>query len=103
MQYIKEDIENMLIKHKENEAKLTEIELKIEEYQQRLDYAGTVYEDTDKEVIESMQLSGQAFDSVHSNTNKISDKTFNTVTNYHNEENHINKEDRSYLEKKLNE
>ena len=45
MQYIKEDVEKMLIEHKENEAQLTEIDLKIEEYQQRLDYAGTVYED----------------------------------------------------------
>ena len=31
MEYIKEDIEKMLIEHKENEAKLTEIDLKMED------------------------------------------------------------------------
>lgn len=103
MSYIKEDIEKMLIEHKENEAQLTEIDLKMEEYQQRLDYAGTVYEDTEKEVIENMQLAGQAYDSIHSNTNKISDKVSSTVMNYHKELNHINKEDREYLINKLNE
>lgn len=103
MQYIKEDVEKMLIEHKENEAQLTEIDLKMEEYQQRLDYAGTVYEDTEKEVIENMQLAGQAYDSIHSNTNKISDKVSSTVMNYHKELNHINKEDREYLINKLNE
>ena len=51
MQYIKEDIENMLIKHKENEGKKIEIEIKLYEYQKRLDYAGTVYEDTAEEVV----------------------------------------------------
>lgn len=101
--YIKEDIETMLIEHKENEAKLTEIDLKMEEYQQRLDYAGTVYEDTENEVIENMQIAGQAYDSIHSNTNKISDKVSNTVMNYHKELNYINKEDREYLVNKLNE
>ena len=101
MQYIKEDVERMLIEHPKNESKLTEIQLKREEYQQRLDYAGTVHEDTADEIIEGMQLSGQAYDSVHSNTNKISDKTFSTAVNYHKEERHINKEDRSFLERKL--
>ena len=103
MKYIKEDVEKMLIEHKENEAKLTEIELKIEEYQQRLDYAGTVYEDTENEVIENMQLSGQSYDSIHSNTNKISDKVASTAMNYYKELNHINKEDRKFLTNKLNE
>lgn len=56
MEYIKEDIELMLISHKENEGKLFEIELNIDEKQKRLDYAGSVYEDTEKEVIENMQL-----------------------------------------------
>ena len=56
MLYIKEDVEKMLIGHKENEGKKTEIELKLDEYQQRLDYAGTVYEDTENEVIENMQI-----------------------------------------------
>lgn len=101
MPYIKEDIESMLKQHKENEAKLTEIELKIEEYQQRLDYAGTVYEDTEQEIIENMQLAGQSYDSVHSNTNKISDKVSSTALNYHKEQYHINREDRSYLENQI--
>jgi hypothetical protein len=103
MQYIKEDIENMLREHLKNEAKLTEIKLKKEEYQERLNYAGTVYEDTQEEVIENMQLSGQPYDSIHSNTNKISDKTLSTAINYHKEEKHINKENREYLERKINE
>lgn len=101
MKYIKEDLEKMLKEHLKNEAKLTEIQLKKEEYQERLQYAGTVYEDTKEEIIENMQLSGQAYDSIHSNTNKISDPTANTVINYHREEKHINKEDRSFLEKKI--
>ena len=101
--YIKEDIETMLIEHREKEAQLTEIDLKMDEYQQRLDYAGTVYEDTEEEVIENMQIAGQAYDSIHSNTNKISDKVSNTVMNYHKELNHINKEDREYLINKLRE
>lgn len=80
--YIKEDVEKMLREHKENESKLTEIDLKTEEYQQRLEYAGTVYEDTEKEVIENMQIAGQSYDNIHSNTNKISDKVSNTAINY---------------------
>ena len=91
MEYIKEDIETMLKEHLKNQAKLTEIELKKEEYETRLEYAGTVYEDTEEEIIENMQLSGQAYDSIHSNTNKISDKVSNTAMNYHKEEAHINK------------
>lgn len=101
MKYIKEDLEKMLREHLKNEAKLTEIQLKKEEYIERLKYTGTVYQDTDSEVIEGMQLSGQAFDSVHSNTNKISDTTASTAMNYHKEERYINKEDRVYLEKKI--
>ena len=101
--YIKEDVEAMLRQHKENEAKLTEIELKIEEYQERYDYAGTVCEDTDKEVIESMQVGSQAYDAIHSNTNKITDKVINTVMNYKKEQRYINKEDRSFLERKITE
>lgn len=101
MQYIKEDIENMLKEHKENEGKLFEIEIKIDEYQNRLDYAGTVYEDTDKEVIENMQLSGQPYDSIHSNTNKVSDKVSNTAIHYKKEQYHINKEDRIFLENEI--
>ena len=101
MKYIKEDLEKMLREHLKNEAKLTEIQLKKEEYQERLNYSGTVYQDTEEEIIENMQLAGQAYDSVHSNTNKISDKVSNTAMNYHKEINHINKDDRTYLERKI--
>ena len=97
MHYIKEDVERMLIEHKENEGKLLEIELKIDEYENRLNYAGTVHQDTAREVIESMQLAGQAYDAIHSNTNKVSDKTANTAINYREELNHINREDRDFL------
>lgn len=101
MQYIKEDIEKMLIEHKENEGKLFEIDLKLDEYQNRLDYAGTVYEDTEKEVIENMQLAGQCYDLIHSNTNKISDKVSKTAISYKKEEVHINKENRAFLENEI--
>ena len=103
MKYIKEDIENMLIEHPKNEAKLTEVKLKLEQYNKRLDYAGTVYEDTPEEIIEAMQLSGNGYDTFHSNTNKVSDKVANTAMNYHKEEYHINKEDRAFLERKVKE
>ena len=103
MQYIKEDIETMLKDHLKNQAKLTEIQLKKEEYEKRLEYAGTVYEETENEIIENMQLAGRAYDSIHSNTNKVSDKVLNTAMNYHREERHINKEDRQFLQSKLEE
>lgn len=103
MQYIKEDVEKMLKDHLKNQAKLTEIQLKKEEYEKRLEYAGTVYEETENEIIENMQLAGQAYDSIHSNTNKVSDKVLNTAMNYHREERHINKEDRQFLQTKLEE
>ena len=103
MQYIKEDVETMLKDHLKNQAKLTEIQLKKEEYEERLEYAGTVYEETENEIIENMQLAGQAYDSIHSNTNKVSDKVLNTAMNYHREERHINKEDRQFLQTKLEE
>ena len=60
MKYIKEELEKMLREHPKNQAKLKEVELKKEGYEKSLEYAGTVHEETDKEVIESMQLSGQA-------------------------------------------
>ena len=101
MQYIKEDIEAILKRHKENEGKKIEIEMLLEGYQERLDYAGTVYEDTESEVIENMQLSGQGYDSINSNTNKISDKTMTTAMNYKKETTHINKEDRNFLEAEI--
>ena len=101
MEYIKEDVETMLKNHLKNQAKLTEIELKKEEYTNKLEYAGTVYEDTEEEIIENMQLAGQAYDSIHSNTNKVTDKVSNTAMNYNKEIRHINKEDRQFLENKI--
>ena len=101
MQYIKEELENMLREHPKNEAKLTEVKLKREEYEEELNYAGTVYQESEKEVIESMQLKGQAYDSIHSNTNNISDKTSKVALEYDKEINHINKADRVHLEKKI--
>ena len=101
--YIKEEVETMLKNHKENEAKLTEIRIKQEEYQKRLEYAGTVYEDTPEEVIENMQVAGQGYDTLRSNTNKTTDKVANTALNYEKELTHINKEDREYLTRKLEE
>lgn len=100
--YIKEDLEGMLRNHLKNEAKLTEIELKQEEYEERLEYAGTVYQDSKEEVIEGMQLAGKAIsDMPRSNTNKISDTTYNTAIGYRKELNYINKDDREFLEKKI--
>lgn len=102
MEYIKEDLEAMLRSHLKNEAKLTEIKLKQEEYEERLQYAGTVYQDSKEDVIEGMQLSGQAIsDMPRSNTNKVSDTTYNTLVGYNRELNHINKENRTYLENKI--
>lgn len=101
--YIKEDLEKMLREHNKNQAKLTEIELKKEEYEKRLEYAGTVNEETDKEVIKSMQLSGQAYDNIRGNTNKISDTTANTAIAYSKEMHHVNFEDRAFLERKIEE
>lgn len=101
MKYIKEDIEKMLREHLKNEAKKTEIQLKREEYEERLNYAGTVFQDTENEIIENMQLAGKGFDTVYSNTNKVSDTTANTAMLYHKEKRHINKEDRQYLENKI--
>lgn len=102
MEYIKEDLETMLRNHLKNEAKLTEIKLKQEEYEERLQYAGTVYQDSKDDVIEGMQLPAQVISDIpKSNTNKISDTTYNTAVGYSKEINHINKEDRAYLESKI--
>ncbi len=103
MKYIKEDLEKMLKGYKEDEAKLTEIKLKIEEYQEELYYAGTVYEDTPKEVIENMQLAGQGYDNIHSNTNKISDKVSTTAMNYEKELKYTNRKDIDFIKRKLQE
>lgn len=102
MEYIKEDVEVMLKNHLKNEAKLTETKLKQEEYEERLQYAGTVYQDSKDDVIEGMQLSGQAISDIpKSNTNKISNTVYNTVVSYGKEVNHVNNEDRTYLENKI--
>lgn len=102
MEYIKEDLEVMLRNHLKNEAKLTEIKLKQEEYEERLQYAGTVYQDSKDDVIEGMQLSGQVISDIpRSNTNKVSNTVYNTVVGYNKEINHINNEDRTYLENKI--
>jgi hypothetical protein len=86
MKYIKEDLEVMLRSHLKNEAKLTEIKLKQEEYEERLQYAGTVYQDSKEDVIEGMQLSGQVISDIpRGNTNKVSDTTYNTVAGYNRE------------------
>ncbi len=103
MDVIKEQLEAMLRQHLKNESKLTEVKLKEEEYQTRLDYAGLVHEEEEDEIIENMQLAGQGYDSIHSNTNKISDKVSSTALNYEKELIHINKEDRTYLENKIQE
>lgn len=101
MNYIKEDVEKMLKEHKENEGRLFEIDLKIDEIKERLEYAGTVNEETKEEAIEGMQLGGHGYDSVPTKTNKTTDKTYNTAINYKKEQRHINREDRDYLERKL--
>lgn len=101
--YIKEELESLLRKHKEHEAQLTEIDLKLEEYKERLEYAGTVYQDTEEETIENLQLHGKGFDEVPSNTNKVSDKVSSTAMIYKTEMNHINNEDRTHLESKIRE
>ena len=82
MKFVKEDLENMLREHKKNEAKILEIDIKLEEYSNRLEYAGTVYEETDKEIIESMQLSSAVGEVPSGKTNKISNVTEQTAKEY---------------------
>ena len=101
MEYIKEDVEKMLKEHKENEGRLFEVDLKIDEIKERLEYAGTVNEETKEEAIEGMQLSGHGYDNIPTKTNKTTDKTYNTAINYKKEQRHINREDRDYLEREL--
>ena len=73
----------------------------MEEYQESLNYAGTVYQSEKEDVIENMQLGGSGYDDVHNISNKISDTVFNTTVNYHKEENHINKANREELGRKI--
>lgn len=61
MKYIKEDVEALLREHLKNEAKLTEVDIKKETYEKELEYAGTVYEDSEIEIIENMQLKRKKF------------------------------------------
>ena len=101
MKYIKEDITNLLKEYKSNEGRLFEIDLKLDQYRKDLELAGTVYEDTEEDAIKSMQLSGKGYDTIHSNTNKTSDKVFSTTVSYKSELNHINKKDRTFLENEI--
>ena len=101
MKYIKEEIEKILKEHKENEGKLFEIDLKIDEYAERLEYAGTVNEESKEDAIEGMQLGGHGYDNIPAKTNKTTDKTYNTAINYKKEQRHINREDREFLEREL--
>lgn len=101
--YVKEELETMLRNHLKNEAKLTEMMLKKEEYEELLNYAGTVYECTKEDVIENMQLSGKGYDTVNCHTNKISDTVHTTTVNYYKEKRHVNREDRDFLEKRIKE
>lgn len=103
MKFVKEDLENMLREHKKNEAKILEINIKLEEYENRLEYAGTVYEESDEEIIKSMQLSSNVSEVPSGKTNKISNVTEQTAMNYQKERVHINREDRIFLESKLRE
>lgn len=97
MNYIKEDIERMLIEHKSNEGKIFEIDIKLDDYEKELELAGIVYEDDKDNVIESMQLSGQGYDTIHSNTNKISDRVSIVANDYKTELIHINKQDINHI------
>lgn len=103
MKFVKEDLENMLREHKKNEAKILEINIKLEEYENRLEYAGTVYEESDEEIIKSMQLSSNVSEVPSGKINKISNVTEKTAMNYQKERVHINREDRIFLESKLKE
>lgn len=98
MSYIKEDVENMLREHKKDEAKLLDIQFKIESLEERLRYAGYVEESSDSETIESMQLGSKGFDTPSGRTNKISNVTEQVAMSYVKEMIHINKEDRDKLE-----
>ena len=101
MEYIKEDVEKMLKKHKENEGRLFEVELKIDELTERIKYAGTVNQESKEDAIEGMQLGGHGYDNISEKTNKTTDKTYNTAINYKKEQRHINREDREFLEREL--
>lgn len=101
MSYIKEDVENMLREHKKDEAKLLEIEFKIENLEERIRYAGYVTESTDNETIEAMQLGSKGCEIPSGKTNKISNVTEQVAMSYSKELVHINKEDISSLEREV--
>lgn len=101
MSYIKEDVECMLREYKKNEAKLSEIEFKIESLEERIRYAGHVEHTSDNETIEAMQLGSKGFDSPSGKTNKISNVTEQVAMSYTKEMVHINKEDRESLDREL--
>ena len=101
MNYIKEDIECMLREHRKDEAKLLDIEFKMESLEERLKYAGYVEEATDRETIESMQLGVSGCEIPSGRTNKISNITEKVAMSYTKEMVHINKEDRDRLEKEI--
>lgn len=101
MSYIKEDVECMLKEHKKDEAKLLEIEFKIESLEERIRYAGYVEESTESETIESMQLGAKGSEIPSGKTNKINNVTEQVAMSYTKEMIHINREDREGLEREL--
>jgi F0F1-type ATP synthase alpha subunit len=101
MSYIKEDVESMLKEFKKDEAKLNEIEFKLESLEERIKYAGYVEESSDNETIESMQLGSKVCEIPSGKTNKISNVTEQVAMTYIREMVHINKEDVTRLEKEV--
>lgn len=101
MEYIKEDVENMLREHSNNERKITEVKLKIAEYKKVKENIGTETENKN-DAIEGIQLAGQVISDIpKGGTNVISDITFNTVVNYNKEIDRIDIKDRKWLDRKI--
>lgn len=103
MTYSKEKLENLLREYSKNEAKLTEVKLKKEECEEELKYASEVFIESKEDTIEGMQLTSATISETPiSRTNKISDKTINTVINYPKElYKNKNKRDLATLENKI--
>lgn len=101
MKYIKEDVESMLRMQKKNEAKILELDIKIEECKNELYYAGSIYEESDKEVIEGKQLSNNILEIPTGKTNRISNKTENIALSYQKDKVFINNKNRADLKNKL--